>query len=205
MIVFASGEGPTDIGKNSDSIGPMTKLIYFKLKGKGDIELEIIPRENLKNNGFLKLPGKKKNESSHYFFKNTYCLSNIIKKKLEGRENELLLVVFFRDSDTTDQKEWKDKYDSIVYGFKVGRCERGIPMLPKTSSEVWLLSSILKSHKIDGRALEEIRDREYLKAKLEEKTNNEKINDYNFNFSDISNQLSSYNKFEQDLNSVLST
>jgi hypothetical protein len=201
VIVFVSGEGSTDIGNNA--IGPMAKLVDFKIREKCNIEyeFEIIHKRELKKKGYLTLPGKKPKRK--YFFDNTYCLSEIIKKKLEGRENELLLVIFFRDSDTTEQKEWKEKYDSIIKGFKEGQCERGIPMLPKTSSEVWLLSSILNSHKMKGRHLEEIGDRDSLKEILEEKMENETIYDYSFDFSKIPDTISSYKCFKQDLESVL--
>jgi hypothetical protein len=208
MIVFASGEGVTDIG-NSNIAGPMRKLMDFKIKEKCNIEyeFEIISKRDLKNNKTLKLPSKKDktlNLERGYFFKNTYCLSKIIKDKLKGKEIELLLVAFFRDSDTTKQKEWRKKYNSIIDGFKIGQCEQGVPMLPKTSSEVWLLSSILKSHKMEnGKNLEEIGDRDYLKTELKKKINNEDINDYSFNFSNISSEILSYSQFECDLNSVL--
>jgi hypothetical protein len=208
MIVFASGEGTTDIG-NSDISGPMKNLIDFKIKEKynSEYKFEIIPRKDLKNNGTLKLPGKKDktlNVERDNFFKNVYCLSEIIKNKMKDRESELLLVVFFRDADTTEQKKWQSKYNSIVDGFKAGQCERGIPMLPRTASEVWLLSSILASHKMkNGKILDEIGNRDYLKKELEKEISNEKINDYNFIFSNISNKISSYKQFEDDLNSVI--
>jgi hypothetical protein len=207
MIVFASGEGVTDIG-NGDSIGLMAKLIDFRIKKYNtEYEFEIIPKKELKNNKTLKLPSKKDSVSNierRYFFKNTYCLSKIIKNKLKDRETDLLLVVFFRDSDTIEQKEWEDKYNSIVSGFKAGQCERGIPMLPKTSSEVWLLSSILDSHKMDGRILEKIRDRDSLKRILKEKIGNDNIYDYQFDFSKISAHISSYKIFELDCENILS-
>jgi hypothetical protein len=204
MIVFASGEGATDIG-NSNVIGPMRKLIDFKIKEKCNIEyeFEIISRKDLRYYKPLRFPGKNKLKR-HHFFDNSYSLSKAIKAKLKGRETELLLVVLFRDSDTTELKEWKDKYSSIVEGFKAGQCELGIPMLPKTSSEVWLLSSILRSHKMEnGKILEEIGDRNYLKTELERGMNNKNIYDYNFIFSNISDEILSYKQFKDDLNLAL--
>ncbi|MDR0306788.1 MAG: hypothetical protein LBI42_08120 [Chitinispirillales bacterium] len=92
---------------------------------------------------------------------------------------------------------------NIVGGFKFGECGHGIPMLPKASSEVWLLSSILISHKMNGRHLEEVRDRDYLKEELKKRISSENLNDFNFAFPDISDNISSYQRFKHDLDSVL--
>jgi len=207
MIVFASGEGVTDIGRSNpnyeDVKGPMMKLIEFNIKERGiECEFKVINREELKKCKPIILPCKKNKENKKYFFKNAYNLSNIVKKNPKYK-TELLLVVLFRDSDTTDKKKWKDKYDSIKEGFKAGECEKGIPMLPRTSSEVWLLSSVLNSHKMNEENLEDIRDRDALKKELEGKIGNNNISDYNFIFSNISDEIKSYKQFKLDLDLVL--
>lgn len=203
MIIFVTGEGVTDIG-TSDVIGPMRKLIGVEYK------YEVIHKSELKKSKSLKLPGKKDSNielERNYFFNNAYSFCKIIKEKFKEDKNEsdFLLAVFFRDADTIEQREWNKKYKSICDGFKAGQYEKqGVPMLPKTSSEVWLLSSVLNSHKMkNGKVLEEVRDRDYLKEELEKeiKVN---VNDYNFDFTKISPNISSYTKFKKDLNSALS-
>jgi hypothetical protein len=164
MILVLSGEGPTDFGACNNAlgqcngedfaIGPLTVLISQmvpRLNGHSILDdrdslyyrSETNLREKAKN-----LPGrlqparsKKKDVETGYFFGNAVALG-VISKELEAQTREQAIAVLHRDCDSTRSAHagtWEIKRKSMLDGFRFSQFSRGVPLLPKPTSEVWWL------------------------------------------------------------------
>lgn len=165
MIFVLSGEGPTDLGActnaqgrctNSDfSVGPMTVIleqlleprIGFSLRDYTD-RVHYIDETalcaiatKLRGNRMQPARGKKKGAETGYFFANAMALGAAA-QELEVATQDTAVAVLFRDYDGTRSSPavlWKMKQSSMIDGFKYSNFDRGVPMLPKPTSEAWLL------------------------------------------------------------------
>jgi hypothetical protein len=91
-----------------------------------------------------RLPGKKKQKETAYFYRNARALALCAKDK-EAELHDEVIAVLFRDSDGTasaDRGLWQYKWKSIIQGFSDERFERGVPMIPKPKSEAWIICSV---------------------------------------------------------------
>lgn len=162
MLILASGEGPTDIGKAKpfgayDIYGPegwhpgpmahfishfIVKRYHFDPIGSA---MWFVPEENLTRIARNIRPmalGKHKE-----FSKAAQALLACAYSLAQKTQSDVL-PVFFRDIDgsrSQDKDErWQDKHDSIAYCLD--RIEKGqiyvCPMLPKPKSEAWLLCAL---------------------------------------------------------------
>jgi hypothetical protein len=89
----------------------------------------------------LFLSGKKRGQETGYYFNNARAFG-LIALELEGEVGDVGPAVFFRDSDgtrSTPSADWSAKWTSIEQGFLRAENPRGVPMLPKPTSEAWLL------------------------------------------------------------------
>jgi hypothetical protein len=164
MLALVSGEGPSDMGSciagaenchgNAFSPGPIALLVDKLLQGPwGYSPLDSgsvisAPKAFLtqlsKSAMVPTLPGKKKRQETGYFFKNAYALANHA-KALETERDCSVLAVLFRDCDGTRSAAkgiWNEKRSSMEQGFAAAGFSRGVPMIPKPTSEVWLLCAL---------------------------------------------------------------
>lgn len=80
-------------------------------------------------------------------------------QQIEAVEGDCAVAVFFRDSDGTrsiPDGAWAEKWVSIEQGFVRARFERGVPMLPKPTSEAWLLCAAKAAPYQNCMALEDL-------------------------------------------------
>ncbi len=164
MKLLISGEGSSDIGtcNNAQGVcmdemfspGPMTIwLTRFLLEWAG-YDLLAIPeavvfvsektlaQDAKQSTGRMQaLRGKGKQVETGLYFSNTRQLG--LRAKVMSRDDDVpVMAVFFRDTDGTRSAPgqlWQAKWDSMLNGFKSVEFDRGVPMLPKPKSEVWLL------------------------------------------------------------------
>ena len=153
--ILVSGEGKTDMGELNYPYndpanlkkGPMTYLAEKIIKQATDKthHIELVAKKTLsekaKSNRKMKLPGKKSPKKTAYFYKNAYILGKIALEKHED------IAILFRDTDGTQSSSlsnWKERAKSIYNGFKDSGFQNGVAMLPKPTSEAWILCCIQK-------------------------------------------------------------
>jgi hypothetical protein len=170
MYFLFSGEGATDLGVCADSAatcegsdyhhGPMTLIMDRIVQARYQYSLlkrgryAFVSRHALVERASelkpakkaIRLPGKKRAKETRYFFNNARVLARIAK----DRENTLkddVVAVLFRDSDTATAGRglWEAKRQSMLDGFEEEGFARGVPMLPKPTSEAWLLCALQES------------------------------------------------------------
>lgn len=172
MFFLFSGEGETDFGtgrcenlsEGDDYLyGPLTILVdqiicthlryqysiidsvccgfvsksrlvdYFKtLK---PIKKPPLPRGELRNS-----------QETKYFRNNARALAAIAKDIATAKDDDVVAILF-RDSDrtrSTKRTDWQIKWDSMINGFQDEQFPRGVPMIPKSISESWILCSIYR-------------------------------------------------------------
>jgi hypothetical protein len=166
MIVVLSGEGPTDLGQCVNAqltcedehfgIGPMTVLLDQMLESRLGYSQRMIPGgykyvseaalgkreiERKNNHRKISLVGKKRAQETAYFYINAWMLSDIA-LQVEKESEDRAIAVLFRDCDGTRSAQsdlWTVKWESMLAGFLRPGFDRGVPMLPKPTSEAWLL------------------------------------------------------------------
>lgn len=167
MLLILSGEGPSDIGACKEPIGlcrngdfqpgPMALLVdqgiserlnYSVLTSAPGCVLFVAKRrlaektaELKKSRRNLSLTGKKRGQETAYYVKNALAFG-LIALEIENEEGDIGPAVFFRDTDgthSTPGADWLNKCGSILQGFLLAGNPRGVPMLPKPTSEAWLL------------------------------------------------------------------
>lgn len=163
MLFLLSGEGPTDLGKNilgKSGIefvpGPMSyfidglhqeKYAYSILENDtGQLQLvsetelsTFAKQEKGKNPKNMLIPGIKNHQLKPHGFMARALAWKAALIQQESNE-DCVIPVFFRDTDSNENADYQEKLDSINYGFAVGGFpNRGVAMLPKPKSEAWLL------------------------------------------------------------------
>lgn len=165
MKLLISGEGISDMGacnnaqgQCSDSHftqGPMTVWLTRLCESLFGYDLNTIPEAIIyisekklaqdtksKSGGKMQaIRGKKHFSETGFYFNNAKQLGLTAKEITETAE-EPVIAIIFRDFDgvnSTSDKEWKDKWDSMINGFNAAEFAYGVPMLPKPKSEAWLL------------------------------------------------------------------
>ena len=92
----------------------------------------------------MALPSKDIPQETRYYFQNARALA-IIAKELSQQINDIVIAVLFRDADGTasaGRGNWQNKYNSMKNGFAVESYDFGVPMIPNTKSEAWLLCAV---------------------------------------------------------------
>lgn len=166
MIVLLSGEGPTDLGScrnNQDrccdldfKVGPMTVIVDQMLEVYLRYSHQTIPggyqyvgepglksQEKIRRGDSRKvsLVGKKREQETGYFYINSWMLGDIA-LGIEKDSGDKVIAILFRDCDGTRSASpglWNAKWNSMTNGFGRAEFRRGVPMLPKPTSEAWLL------------------------------------------------------------------
>ena len=164
MIFVLSGEGHTDLGSCNNAqgrcsgddfdIGPMTVLIEQLIESRVGFRLRDLPDQihYLSETALCEkakaLPvrlqptrSKKKQVEMGYFYTNALVLGEFA-KSLEAETDDAAIAVLFRDCDSTRSAKaglWDIKRQAILDGFNRSQFDKGVPMLPKPTSEAWLL------------------------------------------------------------------
>lgn len=166
MIVVLSGEGPTDLGqcRNAQNscvekdfqIGPMAVLLDKMLESRLNFSQRSIPdgyryvsegalaeraRIRKESRSKVSFAGKKRDQETGYFYINAWMFAELA-LEIEEKRQDKVIAVLFRDCDGTRSSSpglWASKWASMVKGFERVNFSRGVPMLPKPKSEVWLL------------------------------------------------------------------
>jgi len=155
-----SGEGKSDIGlfREIDNVfiaGSMYFIIDKLIEQKYDFSpystkedlITFVPKVELVKYS-KKLPpfsGKKGAKGTGYFIHNAIALAKIANDKIKELKDEEVIAILFRDSDGTQSSMssmWEDKVDSIEQGFKIGKFDRGVAMVPQPKSEAWLICAL---------------------------------------------------------------
>ena len=164
MIFVLSGEGPTDLGACSNAqghcsdgdfdLGPMTVVLDqtlapwlgYSLRDFSDrlhyvSEAALCAKAKSLSNRLRPARSKKMGVETGYFFANAMALG-VVAKELEVATADQAIAVLFRDCDGSRSDLpvlWSAKHASMMSGFTYSQFDRGVPMLPKPTSEAWLL------------------------------------------------------------------
>lgn len=211
-----AGEGPTDLGgvdyeTRRFAPGPFGRLIDKLLNAQQGYEfsyiqndcIRYIDKSQISKRKFVRLPGKRMTTNSaetKYFFKAAANLG-VMALEIAQERRDTTLAVLFRDVDhPSRQSTWVEKHTSMVAGFELVRFNSGVPMLPDTCSEVWLLAALLRSPMIEGRRLEAIADRDWLKAQVRLRLSpGTAERDLEIDVDAIPDAVMSYSRFKDDL------
>jgi hypothetical protein len=174
MYFLFSGEGAADLGTCADSAatcegndyqrGPMTIVVDQMVEARHHYSLldagcyGFVSRGTLVDRASelkaakkaMRLPGKKRARETRYFFNNARVLARIARER-EGKLKDDVVAVLFRDADTATagRGPWPEKRQSMLDGFAEEGFARGVPMIPKPTSEAWLLCA-LQEHPYQG-------------------------------------------------------
>ena len=180
MYFLLSGEGPTDMGVGIGATvvcegedykyGPMAlfvdqivesrqKYSPFEARCCGFVSEHTITARasELKRRKELRAPGKKKPMEIHFHFTNARVLARIAGEKQKQLQDDVVAVLFHDSDDVASagRSAWNEKYESMLHGFKEEEFARGVPMVPKPTSEAWVIAGMTGDANRDGRPLEE--------------------------------------------------
>jgi hypothetical protein len=229
MFLILSGEGKTDIGENSNEIGPITKLIdnwiarrigYSLIEGGQYTifpEAQVVEKAKSEIQSFSRI-GKKNGQETRFFRNNARGLAILAREKAQeiGTDTPLILVLF-RDLDGTASISgdvWNNKWQSILDGFDAEGILTGVPMIPNPKSEAWILCALGNRYqhckKLEDESSNDASPNS-LKSQIEAKTClgepatrlllNDKIDAGEIDLDRI--DMDSLNKFKDRLNEVL--
>jgi len=165
MILVLSGEGPTDLGACNNAqgrcsdkdftVGPLALLIKQMLEARTGDELNFSGRclyvgetalsKKAKELPYRLLPArsKKKQAEMGYFYTNALALG-VLASEVAAEAQDDVVAVLFRDCDGTRSAKaelWDVKCRSIEDGFRYSKFSYGVPMLPRPTSEAWLIAA----------------------------------------------------------------
>ena len=199
MIILMSGEGALDLGreewnskqnKNEVHLGPVGAILRFfveKITNNSKTnDYRYIDKKTLEEKARstnIVLPGKRSDKEKGYFIKQARAFGKIAIEHQKNDNGDVVIAVLFRDSDlshSSPPNTWKDKFDSIVKGFESAPFERGVPMVPKPTSEAWLLALFDPPNSKITNNREDAKDREALKEQLNNELGEHKIDRDNF-------------------------
>ncbi len=180
MYFLFSGEGLTDCGTGDLSkrisersqfhLGPMTMLVDQIVKREQEYspvaskDCGLLPKAALvqaakglrhAKKGVL-LPGGKRARETAYFYRAAQALARKAKTKAHSCKDDVVAVLF-RDCDGSHSAPrglWRDIQKSILDGFAAESFGKGVPMVPKPTSEAWLLCALKSKPYENCRALE---------------------------------------------------
>jgi hypothetical protein len=168
MYFLLSGEGPTDMGHCDDNVdmcegtehneGPMAIIVSQIVEQKHQYSFvesgaygyvskgKLVERASVfkQQRKSPRLPGAKTPKETRYFYRNARALALCAKEK-EAEINDRVVGVFFRDSDDTvsaGRGLWEDKQRSMLKGFADEDFRHGVPMVPKPTSEAWIICAL---------------------------------------------------------------
>lgn len=157
MLLVISGEGNTDVGAIDEKgfkPGPMACFVDQLVKTK--IQYSLLETDSVRaihkkslNEKAKELKsvtkrGKKTPQETRYFYKNARAMARVA-VQCSNEEERPVMAVLFRDADTVasgGRGEWNDKFNSMLVGFTDENFDYGVPMIPKPTSEAWILCAL---------------------------------------------------------------
>jgi hypothetical protein len=238
MYFLLSGEGPADMGVGIGAAaicegkdyecGPMAvfvdqivesrhKYSPFEAQCCGFVSEHTITTRTseLKKRKEIRAPGKKKARETHFHFTNARVLARIAGEKQKQLQDDVVAVLFHDSDDVASagRSEWNEKRDSMLHGFQEEEFARGVPMVPKPTSEAWVIAGMTGNSNHRGKPLEDWSGKtntaNSLKVELEkllgEKPSAEKlcemVRERSIDYEKI--KLPSFNAFRERLVAVL--
>ena len=109
---------------------------HFKLMTKSELKDY---SNNIKNSQprSIKLPGHKAKGMTIHGFKSR-CLA-LKAKEISASEQVEIIPIYYTDADTIDNATFTEKLKDISTGFQCVNGSKGIAMVPKPTSESWIL------------------------------------------------------------------
>jgi len=169
MFFLFSGEGPTDLGTciHPDIInhgenylyGPLAVVVDQIVKERHScsfIELGVfafVPAAMLVEHATtlrpkpksIGIPGVKIKKETRFFYRNARALAQIAIQFGQDINQNNVVAVLFRDGEApNDRGNWESKRDSMFNGFEEEDFKRGVPMIPASVSEAWMLCGLYK-------------------------------------------------------------
>ncbi len=176
MILIVSGEGPTDIGRSKTGRGecggddfepgPMAVLIEKLADAKAGFDFAAASMEFVSEARRLEIArqefsgkffrGKKRRDYEEgYYFNEARALAFLAKRKATEAKCRVAPILF-RDSDSNDRAGYDIVRKSIRDGFNAEDLEElGVAMVPKPTSEAWLICALQAAPYQNCAALEE--------------------------------------------------
>ena len=156
MYFFFSGEGVTDLGTSNDKPGPLALVAdqiiaehhhYSFLKSCAvfvhPAELEQIKPQLRTAPRSPGLRGLKTPAENRLHRKDAAALAYTATSHIRTKEDKEFVAVLFRDSNSPDEKEWNDKRNSMLNGFRDQAIEgRGVAAVARPISEAWWLNAL---------------------------------------------------------------
>ena len=163
MYFFFSGEGATDLGTSNDKPGPLALIAdqiiaehhhYSFLKSCAvfvhPAELEQIKPQLRTAPRSPGLRGLKTPAENRLHRKDAAALAYTATSHIRTKEDKEFVAVLFRDSNSPDEKEWNDKRNSMLNGFRDQAIEgRGVAAVARPISEAWWLCAIYHREETD--------------------------------------------------------
>jgi len=169
MILVLSGEGPSDVGTETLTTdgwkfvaGPMAVIVDQLLSRSEKLNYSLLETHEvgaecvlfvsegqlsrLRPSRPIQLPRGDDGFGNIFFRAQAYLLGKHV-KEIATQRNEQAIAVLFRDGDGTrsmPREQWRQKFDSIVSGFRAADFQTGVPMVPRPKSEAWMLCGLLK-------------------------------------------------------------
>jgi len=181
MLFLFSGEGPTDCGVPmfSDRIctgenfqpGPMMVLASQIVEGMDGYspldsaccglvartEMNAVIDRHRHNWKSAKLPGRRRAQDTQYFQRAARALARLA-VRWSAENHDDVVAILFRDNDdhqSTPASLWTARKDAVYAGFKEEGFARGVAMIPRPTSEAWLLCALKERPYEQCEALEE--------------------------------------------------
>lgn len=151
MFFIISGEGPSDVGCETNNPGPLLDALIVLAGEVSDLEFryELISRSQISLNAkcsresakSIRMRGYKSNYPEHAML---FRFAEVLSRMALSKEDKDTGVVLFHDCDFTSAENNPDRYykeqvASIESGFRSANFRNGVPMVPKTRSESWFL------------------------------------------------------------------
>ena len=105
----------------------------------------------------LRLSGHRSPKETLYFERSARAMARWAKRWEEEKHDEVVAILF-HDVDTNNSSgrgEWNAKWDAMLLGFRHESFSRGVPMIPKPTSEAWILCALKSNPYERCQALEE--------------------------------------------------
>ncbi len=181
MLFLFSGEGPTDCGSPifSDQIcrgddlqpGPMMVLVSQIVEGMDGYspldyaccgliaraELNAVIDSHKHNWKSAKLPGRHRTQETQNLRRSARALARLAARWAAENQDDVVAILFQDNDDrqSTPESLWRAKKDAVYAGFMEEGFARGVAMIPRPTSEAWLLCALKERPYEQCEALEE--------------------------------------------------
>ena len=95
----------------------------------------------------LAFTGKRRRQETRYFYHQARALADLALEKKNQLKRDVVAVLFHDSDDkaTSMSANWLDKKQNVEKGFEDEGFDNGVPMIPKPTSEAWLICALKKN------------------------------------------------------------